>query len=74
MDDLATFVHQLPTWCGPDGLPRSWRHYCHGMAYLARAHHRRQLEAAEAARMGAADADSFGTWHRDTTRYVTLEG
>lgn len=63
-------MHQLPSWCGPDGLPRSWRHYQHGLAYLGRAHIRQLLLHAEAARLAGAVAEDYQVWHRDTAATV----
>lgn len=60
-----TFATHFPAWCGPDGKPRSYRHFRHGMAHLHRAHLRRSLERAEAHRMGNATSDDFDRFSRD---------
>ena len=51
LDGLATFVHTLPAWCGPDGLPLSWAHYVYGLRYTGRLAARELLRSAQAARI-----------------------
>jgi hypothetical protein len=68
---MAAFALQLPAWCGPDGLPLSWRHGVYGMGHLARAHVRRQHEVAEAVRMGQnMNAEDWSTY-QSTVRRTT---
>lgn len=63
-----TFVARFPSWCGTDGLPRSWRHYVHGMAWIGRQFQRDQIASAQAARMATTTKDDFESWQRDVGR------
>lgn len=66
IDDVATFARYAPpSWVGADGLPRSWRHWVYGSAWIAREFTRGQLRDAQAQRMaGLAKAD-WESWQRD---------
>jgi hypothetical protein len=50
-----------------DGRPRSWRHYVYGMAYLARAKARRDMQLADAFGIAQAEKEDRKKWfgHRD---------
>lgn len=63
-----SFAGQFPAWCGADGLPLSWRHYVHGMAWLGRQYQRDQLADAQAIRMAATTKEDFEVWTRDVDR------
>lgn len=67
---MATFCHRLPAWCGPDGLPLSWRHFQYGLAYLGRDHLRWQLGLAQAGRLAQADTEGFRSWTQDLNRML----
>jgi hypothetical protein len=72
LDDLAAFVATFPAWCGPDGLPRSWRHYVYGCRYLSRVHLRSQLAAAESARMSQAVKEDYVSWATDVRQQLEV--
>lgn len=62
----------MPAWCGRDGFPLSWRHYCYGLRYLGRSHIREQLARAGAARMAAAETDDYKAWYHELEMMLTL--
>lgn len=68
MEDLATFAHAFPSWCGGDGLPLSYRHYRYGMTHLGRDDARATLRLAIAGRMSQAGKDDFAAWRRHLRR------
>lgn len=70
MDDLADFCRRLPAWCGPDGLPRSWRHYVYGRRHLARANARRRLGSAASTRLGQATREGYERFRRAIEPYT----
>lgn len=54
LDQAVELAHWLPAWCDPTtGMPRSWRHYMHGVASLER------LKARESLRMFGASSASW---------------
>jgi hypothetical protein len=59
MDITAHFARELPAWCGPDGLPLSWKHYQYGLRHLRRASARETIRQATAVRAAGADAKDY---------------
>lgn len=51
--------------CDAYGVPRYWRHYVYGLAWLGREHLREQLQTAQALRL-ANTRDEFVDWQRDS--------
>lgn len=71
--DAVYFARELPQWCGPDGLPRSWRHYAIGIVALSQLDERRKLATFDATLMAqAVDADSRRKWLDDVRRAAGL--
>lgn len=68
LDDLAEFAARLPAWCGPDGLPLSWRHWVIGMPYLTRARMRDRLDTFTATAAASASEQAAQRWIAGTTR------
>lgn len=65
------FAYALPAWCGPDGLPLSWRHFVYGLQFIGRQWVREEVRAAQASRMGAQVADEgFRSWRADQLRFT----
>lgn len=67
-----TFAASFPAWCGADGLPLSWRHYVHGLAWIARQFQRDQLAHAEAIRMAGTTKDDYEAWSNDVNRMIRV--
>lgn len=65
MDQLATFVSDMPAWTGPDGLPLSWRHFLYGLRVLSRKSARQILDIASGVRGGMAVEDDYAGWRQD---------
>ncbi len=65
MDQLVTFAAGLPGWMGLDGLPLSWKHFCHGMAYLRRKAARDILDLGAGVRGGMATESSYAKWRSE---------
>lgn len=59
---MAAVCERLPTWTGPDGLPRSWGHFVVGLRYVAHEQARESLTFGAAARMAQAERDSWAEW------------
>jgi hypothetical protein len=70
MDQAIIFAAELPTWTGPDGLPRSWRHFVHGMAGIDRRATRHMLDSAASARAGGATEEGYADWRREASGRV----
>lgn len=68
LDELAEFTAVLPAWCGPDGYPRSWRHYLAGRDYVIRARMRTRFDLALASSVAWAKEDAHRRWMDDTAR------
>ena len=58
----------LPAWCGPDGLPLSYRHFVYGLQFVGRTHLRDQLARAQAFRAGQQGNEEFRSWQSDLIR------
>lgn len=51
--------------CDEYGLPKWYRHYVYGLAWLGREQLRDQLQVAQAGRMARSTKDDYQTWQRD---------
>lgn len=64
--------HAPRSWITPEGFPLSWRHYCYGMAFIARENLRSQLHLAQAQRMAGVVQDDWNIWQRDIERVTEV--
>ena len=71
MMQAAEFAQRLPAWTGPDGLPRSWKHFVIGMRYLSRDSVLRVLDTATAVRAANAPGDEYHDWRASLSDRVT---
>lgn len=63
-------AHLMPALCGPDGLPRSWRHFVYARQYLARHHARETLLMAQATRIANTTGADWRTAVQSLVRYA----
>jgi hypothetical protein len=66
VDQIANFAREFGAWCGPDGLPLSWAHYCYGLKHVHRSYARQDLRHAIAGRAAQADQKSFREWSMES--------
>jgi hypothetical protein len=58
-------AEKMPHYCGPNGKPRSWRHYVYAIYYIQREELRQTVRDAQASRWANADEKEYADWRRD---------